>query len=61
MASEWWQKFTSFMIQTKRVMQVTRKPTSEEFKAIMKITALGITAIGVVGFLLQIIKQLLFS
>jgi protein transport protein SEC61 subunit gamma and related proteins len=57
---ESWQKFMSFVIQTKRVMQVTRRPTPEEFKAIMKVTGLGIAAIGAIGFLLQIGKQILF-
>ncbi len=58
---EWWGKFVSFMIQTQRVMKVTRKPTREEFRTIVKITGLGIAAIGALGFLLQIIKQLILQ
>ncbi len=59
--AEWWTKLSSFMLQTKRVMQVTRKPTAFEYKTIAKITGLGIAVIGALGFVLQIGKQLLFS
>ena len=45
--------------QTQHVLRVTRKPTSEEFKTIVKITGLGIALIGGIGFLLQMGKQLL--
>ncbi len=56
-----WARLVSFYIQTQRVMKVTRKPTSFEFKTIVKITGLGIAAIGAIGFILQILKQMLFS
>lgn len=58
--NQWWQKLQSFFIQTMRVMKVTRKPTTFEFKTIAKITGLGITVIGAIGFILQVIKALLF-
>lgn len=54
-----WNRFVSFLIQTQRVMKVTRKPTSYEFKTIAKITGLGVAVIGAIGFLLQIIITLL--
>lgn len=58
--AEWWNKFVSFLIQTQRVMRVTRKPTAFEFKTILKITALGIAIIGAIGFALQMLKITLF-
>ncbi len=54
-----WTRLKSFLLQTKRVMQVTRKPTPQEFRMIAKVTGLGIAAIGALGFLLQIAKELL--
>jgi len=45
------EKIVSFTLQCKRVWQLLRKPTNEEFWSIAKISALGILAIGAVGFL----------
>lgn len=59
--ANWWVRLKSFLIQTKRVLQVTRKPTSYEFKTIAKVTGLGIAVIGLIGFVLQILKAILFS
>ncbi len=56
---ELWNRLVSFLIQTQRVLKVTRKPTGYEFKTIVKITALGIAAIGALGFLLQITVQII--
>lgn len=58
---DWWTKFMSFMVQTQRVLRVTRKPTGEEFQMVAKVTGLGIAAIGAIGFFLQIGKQILFG
>ena len=46
-------KLTSFVLQCKRVWHVLRKPTNEEFKSISKVSALGILAIGLIGFVLS--------
>jgi len=59
--AEQWTRLKSFLIQTKRVLQVTRKPTREEFRVIAKVTGLGIAAIGALGFVLSIIKGLLIQ
>ena len=53
-------KFKRFVIECKRVLKVTKKPNSFEFKTIVKVSGLGIAIIGFLGFLVQIIKQLLF-
>ena len=53
-------KFKSFLRECKRVLKVTKKPTTEEFKTIVKVTGLGILVIGFLGFLVSTIKILLF-
>ncbi len=39
----------------KRVLKITKKPDAEEFKMIVKVTGLGMTIIGFVGFLISLI------
>jgi protein transport protein SEC61 subunit gamma and related proteins len=51
---EYWIKFKSFLKECKRVLQVTKKPSMEEFKAIVKITGLGMIVVGTIGFLIII-------
>lgn len=34
----------------KRVFNITKKPTYEELKTIIKVTGLGILAVGLIGF-----------
>ncbi|MBT3984979.1 protein translocase SEC61 complex subunit gamma [archaeon] len=46
-------KLKSFIIECKRVLQVTKKPTMPEFKAIVKVTALGMLVIGLIGFIIS--------
>ncbi len=45
-------KFKSFFIQSKRVWHILRKPSNEEFKSIAKISAIGILALGLLGFII---------
>lgn len=53
----WKQRITSFFLQSKRVWYVLKKPSSEEFKRIAKVCAIGILVMGAVGFLIaDIIK-----
>lgn len=50
-------KLKSFILQCQRVWHLLRKPTSDEFKSIAKVSALGILAIGAIGFIIaDIIK-----
>ena len=53
------QKIKSFLLQSKRVWHVLRKPTAEEFKSIAKISAIGILIIGAAGFLISDFLKLL--
>ena len=49
---------TDFIKQSKRVLKVARKPDREEFLNFSKVTALGIAVIGVIGFVIYLISQL---
>ncbi len=51
-------KLRSFILECMRVLKVTRKPTKEEYKTIVKASALGMAVIGALGFLIAIAKQL---
>lgn len=54
-------KVKSFIAQSKRVWFILKKPTAEEFKTVAKISALGILAIGAVGFLISDLIKILTS
>ena len=49
----------SFIKQCKRVLRVSKKPGREEYINVAKVTGIGIIIIGVVGFVINIIAQLL--
>lgn len=57
--SEHFIKLRSFILECKRVLQVTKKPSMLEFKSILKVTAIGILIIGVIGFLISTISILM--
>ena len=48
-----------FVKDSKRVLKVSRKPDKAEYFDFAKITALGILVIGVIGFVMVIIGQLI--
>lgn len=54
-------KLNSFIAECKRVLLITKKPDGSEFKTIVKVSGLGIAIIGVIGFLIQMIKTLFFN
>ena len=45
-------RFKSFILESKRVFRVTKKPTMQEYKTIVKVTAIGMALIGLIGFLI---------
>jgi len=45
-------KLSSFFIKSKRVWLILKKPSSEEFKSIAKVSAIGILILGALGFLI---------
>ncbi|HLC77526.1 MAG TPA: protein translocase SEC61 complex subunit gamma [Candidatus Nanoarchaeia archaeon] len=48
----------SFFVKCKRVWHSLRKPTKEEFNTVAKISAIGIAALGAMGFLVSIIMKM---
>jgi|WetSurMetagenome_2_1015567.scaffolds.fasta_scaffold246259_2 protein transport protein SEC61 subunit gamma and related proteins len=52
-------KLKSFAIQSKRVWQVLKKPTSQEFKTVSKVSAIGILILGAIGFVIADIIRLI--
>jgi protein transport protein SEC61 subunit gamma-like protein len=53
-------KFKSFLKECKRVLSITKKPDKEEYLSIVKITGIGILAIGLIGFIINLIIKNLF-
>jgi protein transport protein SEC61 subunit gamma-like protein len=47
-----------FFKECKRVIRVSKKPDKEEYFNFSKVTALGIAIIGVIGFAIVLISQL---
>ncbi len=54
-------KFRKFIDDSKRVMSISYKPSSEEFNKSAKIILIGILFIGVIGFIIAIIISLVIS
>jgi len=53
------EKLKTFIIESKRVLLVTKKPSKEEFKAVVKVTGIGTLIIGGIGFIVQVIYLLM--
>ena len=51
-------RLKAFIAKSKRVWLILKKPTRKEYEMIAKISAIGILAIGVVGFLIAIFMQI---
>ncbi|MDP4012542.1 MAG: protein translocase SEC61 complex subunit gamma [Candidatus Nanoarchaeia archaeon] len=52
-------KLKSFISKCTRVFKITKKPSGSEFKAIVKVSGLGILIIGLIGFIIHIAWQLM--
>ncbi len=50
-------KIKSFILECIRVFKITKKPQKEEYKAIVKVSGIGILLIGLIGFLVYLIWQ----
>lgn len=46
------EKIKSFVLQSKRVWHVLRKPSGIEFVTIAKVSAIGILVLGAIGFII---------
>ena len=58
--TSWQYKIKSFLGECLRVLKVTKKPDATEYKTIVKVSGLGILIIGLVGFVIQMVKLLFF-
>lgn len=52
-------RLKSFTQECVRVFKITKKPTRQEYFAIVKVSGLGILLIGLVGFIIHIIERLI--
>jgi len=52
-------KLKNFINESIRVFKITKKPGSDEFKTIVKVTSIGTLIIGFIGFLVHLISQLI--
>ncbi|MBN1385635.1 protein translocase SEC61 complex subunit gamma [Candidatus Woesearchaeota archaeon] len=59
--AEFWFKTKTYLAECWRVLKVTKKPTMLEFKTIVKVSGLGIIIIGLLGFIITMIKSTLFG
>ena len=48
-----------FLKETVRVLRITKKPNKEEYKSLVKVTGIGISIIGAIGFIIFLLKYLL--
>ncbi|MBN2112470.1 protein translocase SEC61 complex subunit gamma [Candidatus Woesearchaeota archaeon] len=56
----WKTRLKSYLKECWRVLRITKKPSAEEFKVIVKVSGIGMAVIGLIGFLINMMKQLLF-
>ena len=56
----WQYKIKAFIAECVRVLRITKKPDAIEYKTIVKVSGLGILIIGLLGFVVQMIKLLFF-
>ena len=54
------ERLKAFYEKSKRVWLVLKKPSRKEFESIAKISAMGIVILGVIGFLISVIINLVF-
>lgn len=50
----------SFVIKSKRVWMVLRKPSRKEFEMTSKVSAIGILLLGLAGFIISMIVSIFF-
>ncbi len=53
------ERFRNFMFNVRRVLLISTKPDKTEFKTTAKITGMGIIIIGIIGFVIFLVAQLI--
>jgi protein transport protein SEC61 subunit gamma-like protein len=56
-----WARIKSFVRECVRVFKITKKPSKEEYKTISKVAGIGILIIGLLGFIVHLVKTLVFK
>ena len=54
------QRFKSYIKECARIIKVTKKPTKAEFRTIVKVSGMGMIVIGLIGFIITMVKQVFF-
>jgi protein transport protein SEC61 subunit gamma-like protein len=54
-------RLKSFVIECRRIWQITKKPSKNEWFTIVKVTGIGMLVIGFIGFLVNVLWQLIFK
>jgi protein transport protein SEC61 subunit gamma-like protein len=57
--ASWPGKIKVYITECRRVLKITKKPDNAEFKVIVKVSGLGMLVVGLIGFLITLIKELL--
>lgn len=57
--ASWPGRIKDYFFECRRVLKITKKPGNEEFKTIVKVSGLGMALIGLIGFLVVLIRDLL--
>ena len=52
-------KLKRFITECTRVLKLTKKPDRNEFKTVVKVSGIGMAVIGIVGFLVHFIRELI--
>lgn len=50
----------NFILNCIRVLRITKKPDKFEFASVVKVSSIGIAILGFIGFLVFLIKEILF-
>jgi protein transport protein SEC61 subunit gamma and related proteins len=53
------EKLKAFVNECVRVLRVTKKPNKEEFSTIVKVSAIGLAIIGLIGMIVYVITEMI--
>ena len=48
-----------FIKESARVLHITKKPNKQEYLSLLKVTGIGISIIGAIGFIIFLLRQLI--
>jgi protein transport protein SEC61 subunit gamma-like protein len=55
------QKLKRFYAECVRVLTITKKPNKTEFATVVKVSGMGMTIIGIIGFIITMVRQLVLK